>query len=88
MEVLVEGKAFRFSNFLVESDYAIAISWETKKERRPWKFDKWLRQIIAISLELGCFFSWAPCLSNHTAYALAKREARHMTFFIGDLTPM
>ena len=32
-------KALGFFNFLVEGDYAIVISWATKKERGRWKFD-------------------------------------------------
>ena len=67
-----------------EGDFAIVISWATKKERGPWKFDGWFCQIIDISSELGCFFSWGPCLSNHVIDALAKCEARNMVSFVGD----
>lgn len=57
LEGLAQAKALGFCNFLVEGDATSVISWATRKERGPWKFDGRLRQIIDISSELGCSFS-------------------------------
>ena len=48
----------------------------------------WLCQIINISSELGCSFSWTLCFGNDVADALAKGGARHMVSFVEDLIPL
>ena len=58
-----------------------------KKKKGPWKFEKWLHQIINISLELKCSFCWSPNLGNHATYALANHEIRHLVSFARDFLP-
>ena len=50
VEILLKGllkaQTLGLSNLLVEGDSTIVITWVTKKERGPWKFEEWLHQIF------------------------------------------
>ena len=38
----------------MEGDSAILLSWVTKLERGPWRYDGWLRQILVVVCVLDC----------------------------------
>ena len=83
-----QAKDLSLFNLIVQGDFAIIISWVTDKERGSWKFENWMFKIIDTSNELGCSFSWIPCLANKFAYQLAKQGAKHMVSFVGDFFPL
>lgn len=77
---MLNAKALGLLNFLVKGDSTNVISWVIKKERGPWKFDRWLLQIIDFFivewfLLLGSLFK-----KIMVGNALAKHGARHFVF--------
>ncbi|KAL4323930.1 hypothetical protein GQ457_11G025010 [Hibiscus cannabinus] len=70
---MVEGKWEGVSSFVIESDSAVALSWILHKERRPWRLDRWFRDIDGACLVLPCVcFNHVLREANALADVLAK----------------
>ncbi|KAL4368431.1 hypothetical protein GQ457_05G036100 [Hibiscus cannabinus] len=73
LDILVEGKWEGLSSFVIESDSAVALSWILHKERRPWRLDRWFRDIDGACLMLPCVcFNHVLREANALADVLAK----------------
>ena len=58
------------------------------KERGSWKFDNWICKVIDVVNELGCSFSWVPCLANQVIDWLAKQGAKHLSPLLETFFPI
>ncbi|KAL4378674.1 hypothetical protein GQ457_02G029430 [Hibiscus cannabinus] len=73
LDILVVGKWEGVSSFVIESDSAVALSWILHKERRPWRLDRWFRDIDGACLMLPCVcFNHVLREANALADVLAK----------------
>lgn len=50
----------------------IVISWVSKRERVPWKYDGWIHQIINVVSNFRCSFSEALYVADQEADHLCK----------------
>ena len=50
----------------------IVISWVSKRERVPWKYDGWIHQIINVVSNFRCSFSEVLYVADQEADHLCK----------------
>ena len=87
LEDHVEAKTLGLSNFVVQGDSIVVISWVAKMERGLWRLDGWLCQIFDIFTKLGWSIQWVLHSANQVVDELAKRGAKQLISFVGDYLP-
>lgn len=84
----MQVKDLDLSNFLVEGDFAIVVSWVSKLGRGPWKYNIWLHKIPDLASSLDYSLTWFPYSANEIADHLAKHGVKQVASFGRDFLPL